>query len=362
MKKFPFEVNSLKNWFQSTRRDLPWRKTSDPYAIWVSEIMLQQTQVSVVKDYYLRWMAHFPTVAALASASLEEVIKMWEGLGYYSRARNLHEAARFLVENYAGDLPSSKEALAEVKGLGPYMIGAILSFAFHQKAAAVDGNAIRVLTRYYGIVDDVQKSGPRKKIWEIAEGILPEQEPWLVVEGLIELGATICKREPTCLICPLREKCSAYRQGVQRELPKKGKKVEITSLLRRVFVIAYGQELLVKKAERGKVMADLYEFPYFEEVVKDQYRPEVFSAKLGATARLSDKNSFPFSFAAQKIKTLPVVEHSFTRFRAKLYPTLWTAFDRADVLDHDWISLQEIEKYPFSSGHKKILNHLEFND
>jgi A/G-specific adenine glycosylase len=336
MKKFPFEVDLLKDWFLSMQRDLPWRKISNPYAVWVSEIMLQQTQVSVVKEYYSRWMARFPTVGALAAAPMEEAIKMWEGLGYYSRVRNLHEAARFLMKNHGGKLPDSKEKLAEVKGLGPYTIGAILSFAFHQKAAAVDGNTVRVLARYYGIDEDVSKSSTLKKIWEIAEEILPESEPWIVVEGLIELGAMICKRDPLCQLCPLREKCLAYRHGLQGIVPKNGKKVKITSLLRQVFVIAYGEELLVKKGETGKVMADLYEFPYFEEVKED----------------------FPFPFAAEKLKNLPEVEHAFTRFKVKLYPTLWKAFEKVEVAGCDWISWQEIKRYPFSSGHKRILSHL----
>jgi A/G-specific adenine glycosylase len=305
--------------------------------------MLQQTQVSVVKEYYLRWMARFPTIASLATAPLEEAIKMWEGLGYYSRVRNLHEAAQFLIDHYGGELPSTKEELAQVKGLGPYTIGAILSFAFHQKAAAVDGNTIRVLSRYYGVIDDIQKSSTLKKIWTIAEEILPEHEPWIVVEGLIELGATICKRDPSCFLCPLRERCMAYKQGSQGLLPKKGKKVEITFLSRQVFVIAYGGELLVKKGETGKVMADLYEFPYVD---------------------ISEKKEFPFSFDAKKLycarpKILPEIEHSYTRFKVRLFPTLWKALKKFEVPEYEWISWQEINKYPFSSGHKRILNHLE---
>lgn len=337
MQKLPFDTDALKSWFQNSKRDLPWRDHPTPYAVWVSEIMLQQTQVSVVKDYYLRWMARFPTVEALATASIDEVIKMWEGLGYYNRARHLHSAAQFLVENYNGILPSSKEELAEVKGLGPYTIGAILSFAFHKQAAAVDGNVIRVLTRYFAIEDDIQQSGTVKKIWEIAEQILPNVEPWLVVEGLIELGATICKRQPICDECPLQMRCSAHRQGIQQELPKKGKKVEITSLSRNVFVIIHNDELLVKKGKEGKVMADLYEFPYTDR----------------------KKKEFPFSIDAKKIKTLSEVEHRFTRYKVTLNPTLWKAMERIELPDYDWISWQKMKQYPFSSGHRKILRELE---
>ena len=339
IQKFPFNSEELKNWFHESQRDLPWRKNPTPYGVWISEVMLQQTQVAVVQDYYLRWMARFPTVESLAAASLDEVIKMWEGLGYYSRARNLHSAAQFLMDHYEGILPASKGELSEVKGLGPYTIGAILSFVFHQKAAAVDGNVIRVLTRYFAIEEDVEKSSTKKRIWEIAEGILPDTEPWTVVEGLIELGAMVCKRDPDCEACPLQEGCAAFALGIQKELPKLKKKGGVTSFSRRVFVITHAGELLLKKGGAGKVMADLYEFPYVDE----------------------KENSFPFSFAAKKIKTLQEVEHSFTRFRVKLYPTLWRALERIELAEHDWIPWSALKRHPFSSGHRRILKNLELD-
>jgi len=335
MQAVSFDTEALKTWFRKAKRSLPWRENPTPYAVWVSEIMLQQTQVSVVKDYFSRWMIRFPTITALASASQEEVIKAWEGLGYYSRARNLHAAAQFLVDHYNGEFPPSKEVLLEIKGLGPYTTGAILSFAFHKKAAAVDGNGIRVLSRYYAITEDVQKTATLKKIWEIAEEMLPNQEPWVVVEGLIELGATVCKKEPDCLFCPLRQSCKAYQKGIQRDLPKKGKKIEITPLTRDVFVVTHGQEILLRQEKEGKVMAGLYEFPYTEQ-----------------------KTGFPFSFPVEELAKLPLVEHSFTRYRVKLYPTLWKAIEKIDLPDYDWIPWSEIKKYPFSSGHRRILKEL----
>jgi A/G-specific adenine glycosylase len=175
--------------------------------------------------------------------------------------------------------------------------------------------------------------------------MLPENEPWLVVEGLIELGGTICKRNPNCMACPLQEKCFAHNRGLQQLLPKKGKKVEITSLSRRVFVIVCDEALLVKKGQAGKVMADLYEFPYVD------------FAGTGSFAIGSVE--FPFSFSAKKLKNLPEVEHSFTRFKVKLYPSLWKISEKIELPEYDWIPWQEIRKYPFSSGHKKILNALE---
>ena len=155
--------------------------------------MLQQTQVAVVIPYFLHWMQRFPTIHHLAKASLDEVVKAWEGLGYYSRVRHLHEAAKYLVEHFNGQLPSEEEDLKKIKGLGPYTIGAILSFAFHQKKAAVDGNVIRVLTRYFGLEEDISKVATVNKLRQLAQELLPDEEPWIVNEALIELGATLCQ-------------------------------------------------------------------------------------------------------------------------------------------------------------------------
>ncbi len=337
MNSFPFQEDALKRWFLKEARDLPWRGNPTPYAVWISEVMLQQTQVSVVKDYFLRWMDRFPTIEALSCASQDEVIKVWEGLGYYSRARNLHAAAKFLTQKHGGVLPQTRSELSEVKGLGPYTIGAILSFAFRKKAAAVDGNVIRVLSRYFCIEEDIGKSSTLKKIWTIAEEILPDSEPWLVTEGLIELGASVCKREANCWACPLQKGCLAFKRGMQAELPKKEKKVKITSLMREVFVISRGDRFLLKKVAQGQVMAGLYEFPYLEK----------------------KRAGFPFSFAAKKVKSLPEVKHSFTRFKVKLIPSYWQAEDCPDVPEHEWVPLDVIKKCSFSSGHRKILMNLE---
>ncbi len=324
---------SLKTWFLENRRDLPWRENPSPYSVWVSEVMLQQTQASVVQGYFLRWMERFPTITALAAAPLEEVIKLWEGLGYYSRARHLHLAAHYLVRHNQGQLPTSYEELMQIKGLGRYTVGAILSFAFKQKKAAVDGNTIRVLSRYFAITENVCKSSVKEELWRLAEAILPETEPWLVVEGLIELGALVCKKDPACGGCPLKTHCKAYRLGIQKELPKKGKKKTITPLFRAVFVIVHQGSLLVKKGKPGVVMADLYEFPFTEG------------------------KEFPIK--GEYIKELPTVEHHFTRFKVQLKPTLWKISQRVELENHEWIPYAEIDKLAFSSGHRKILHQLK---
>jgi A/G-specific adenine glycosylase len=200
-------MRELNSWFLENRRELPWRIDPTPYRVWISEVMLQQTRASVVIPYFERWMTLFPDVAALAAAPIERVIKTWEGLGYYSRARNLHRGAQQMVESFGGEVPSDREALMSIKGLGPYTIGAILSFGFQKRAAAVDGNVTRVLARYFSIEENVGRQSVKRLIGEKAEAILDEREPWVTAEALIELGATVCTPKPFCELCPLQKSC-----------------------------------------------------------------------------------------------------------------------------------------------------------
>ncbi len=330
----------LKKWFLANGRDLPWRRNPTPYQVWVSEIMLQQTQVKVVIPYFERWMQKYPTIEALAHAPLEEVIKLWEGLGYYSRARNLHAGAKQVLEKFQGELPDDPVKLAEIKGLGPYTIGAILSFAFHKKAAAVDGNVQRVIARLFHITDDFSKGPTQKQIWKIAEEILSENEPWIINEALIELGATICTRSPQCKECPLRSSCLSYTHGDAATIPFKSKKTQIENLYRIVTVIMSEDKILLRKGEKGAIMSDLHEFPYFA------CTPD---------PRLPDSLSLPFK--TKPVEILPIVIHGFTRYQATLYPILLKANACPPFPNHTWIPLDQIPNLPFSSGHKKILNH-----
>lgn len=334
MQKVPLDVEHLREWFLSEKRDFPWRSIEDPYAVWISETMLQQTRALVVKPFYLNWMARFPTIQALAVAPLEEVIKQWEGLGYYSRARHLHEAAGYLVSYHNGKLPSTHQELSKIKGIGPYTAGAILSFGFKKKAAAVDGNVIRVLARYFAVQEDVRLSKTIQKIWKLAEEFLPDQAPWEIVEALIELGATLCGRRPRCFDCPLRGGCQAFKLGIQEVLPYKSTSVKISLLTRQVFVIYSQGHLLLKKGEKGKVMADLYQFCYSE----------------GA------RTEFPFLFEAKQISSLRQVTHSFTRYKALLFPSIWEAKEIAPVSGFTWVLLGQARRLPFSAGHRKIMD------
>ena len=342
-----FDWQSLKAWFLREKRDLPWRMTSNPYSVWVSEIMLQQTQVAVVIPYFEKWLERFPTIQKLAEASLQDVLKVWEGLGYYSRARNLHEGARYILKEYHGQIPSSRYELEKIKGLGPYTIGAILSFAFHQKTAAVDSNVIRVLTRYFMLEEDISKASTLRIIRKLAEEILPDEEHWLVNEGLIELGAKVCGKTPKCKECPIQATCRGYISGTMHKLPKKAVKKAVTHLYRGVAVINSNNYFLVSKGKAGKVMADLYEFPYFE-MGKNTVNVEEVSQKIREVVDLE----------LDFIDELEKVSHSFTRYRAYLTPYLFSAYSLKNVRGYVWLSLQELKKIPFSSGHRRILDQL----
>lgn len=341
------DLQKLKRWFLSQQRDLPWRDSPTPYAVWISEVMLQQTQVSVVIPYFQRWMQHFPTIRHFAQATIEEVLKEWEGLGYYARARNLHAGAKYCVEHFNGELPSSAELLGKIKGLGPYTIGAILNFAFHQRMPAVDGNVMRVISRYYQIFDDIGKTKTLKEIQYKVAALLPMEEPWIISEALIELGATVCTRKPKCMECPLRLSCAAYNSATTDQLPVKAGKTTTTQLYRAVGVLAFKDKLLVRKGEKGKVMADLYEFPYIELQGPGREK-ESLESHLGT-----------FGLKAAWQQALPPVKHSFTRFQALLQPHFFNVKNHCEVEGYSWHSIESLQKMPFSAGHKRIFANLQ---
>ncbi len=345
MTSHSLDIDSLKKWFLKEKRNLPWRQNPTPYAIWISEVMLQQTQVAVVIPYFLRWMERFPTIRSLAQASLDEVIKEWEGLGYYSRARYLREGAHYIVNHFNGELPQEEEKLKKIKGLGPYTIGAILSFAFHQKKATVDGNVLRILARYFQVKEDIAKSATIKQIRLLAESCLPEQESWIVNEGLIELGATLCQRKARCQECPLKQTCLSYRHQMVDQLPVKTKHYKTEHLYRAVAVIRYEDSYLIKRVQKGKIMSDLHEFPFFE-VTKE-----------GITqSQLKQKIQNDYQLNTQLKQSLPSISQSFTRYQVRLDPVLFLSTTPHLVEGFEWMPQAALNKLAFSSGHRRIFH------
>lgn len=342
-------TKTLQNWFERERRDFPWRHHHTPYRVWIAEVMLQQTRAAVVVPYFLRWMEVFPHLTSLAEAPLEKVLKQWEGLGYYSRARHLHEAAQQILHRFGGEIPSSEKDLASLKGLGPYTRAAILSFAFHQKKAAVDGNVLRVIARLFAMEEPIDCASTKKRVQHLADAALPEEKPWVVAEALIELGALVCTKQPQCVVCPLQADCLSFRKQVQQKIPVKQPKTPVTPLFRAVVVVQHHQQFLVKKQPKGMIMSDLYEFPYLS-----------LSQEIPSCHEIQTLATDTWGVALQFIQTLPVVNHTFTRYKAKLFPYL---FETASLPSYgegfEWFSLEELEKKPFSSGHKQILMQLQ---
>lgn len=258
-------TSRLGAWFDVARRDLPWRRTRDPYAIWLSEVMLQQTRVATVVEYFGRFLERFPTVEALAAAEADEVLGAWSGLGYYRRARALHLGAREVVARYGGALPRDAAALRAIPGIGAYTAGAIASIAFGRREPLVDGNVARVLARVFGIDDDVRAPATAKRLWALAERLVPSDSPGRHNEALMELGATVCTpREPKCLVCPLRDLCVARREGRQDELPVVAKKRRPKVVRMAALVATRGAEVLLAKRSDDGAFAGMWEPPMVE--------------------------------------------------------------------------------------------------
>lgn len=252
----------LLRWYARHARSLPWRGTRDPYRVWVSEIMLQQTRVETVIPYYRRWLRRFPTVRALAAASLGEVLALWEGLGYYSRARNLHRAAQMVAAEFRGRVPSDVESLRRLAGVGRYTAGAIASIAFGADAAVLDGNVKRVLARVFDFREDVRSPAGEKALWELAESLIPKGKAGDYNQALMDLGATICARKsPDCAHCPLLGLCAAQKLGVQDQRPIVRKKPATPHYTVTAGIIRRNGRFLIAQRPAGKLLGGLWEFP-----------------------------------------------------------------------------------------------------
>jgi A/G-specific adenine glycosylase len=252
---------ALLQWFDAHRRDMPWRDHPDPYAVWVSEVMLQQTRVDTVRDYFRRWMVAFPTVEALAAAPLDDVLHAWQGLGYYSRAKNLHRAAKQVVAN--GAFPSTAEGLRALPGIGPYTAGAIASIAFGEAAPLVDGNVMRVFTRWFGFDDDIARGATQRQLWALAGQWVNGPRPGDFNQALMEWGATVCTpRAPRCEACPVAATCVSRLEGAIARRPVKAKKRAPRTEHRFAFLLTRedGALLVVRRPETG-LLAGLWEPP-----------------------------------------------------------------------------------------------------
>lgn len=337
-------------WYRQNQRSLPWRKTNDPYRIWISEIMLQQTQVDTVIPYYHRFLKAFPTVSSLARAPLQKVLKVWENLGYYSRARNMHAAARMIVEKFGGQIPDNWEEIKSLPGVGLYTAGAILSIAYGQTIPAVDGNVRRILCRLFAIRKPVDDTREQKQLQKLATSLIPVKHPGDFNQALMDLGATICKaKNPDCLRCPIANLCQARRHDLQNVLPVTGKARAIPHRQAAAAVIrnAKGMLLVVQRPTSG-LLASLWKLPGgFIKTDEDMEN----------SLRRSVKEEL--SISIRPGKHMASVNHTYTHFRITLQ-----AFE-CSLLKGDpkplgcqnwqWASLTDLKKLPMSKIDRMIM-------
>ncbi|MFD2512713.1 A/G-specific adenine glycosylase [Pontibacter locisalis] len=256
---------TLINWYEQHKRSLPWRDTTNPYYIWLSEVILQQTRVAQGLPYYLKFKKSYPTVQELASAPQDEVLRLWQGLGYYSRARNMHHTAQLVVEKYGGRFPDKYEELLKLKGVGSYTAAAIAAFAFKEQVAVLDGNVFRVLARVFGIADDIAAPASRKVFQKLADSLVPSEQPDSYNQAIMEFGAIQCTPiMPDCLFCPLQQQCFAFNHGMVQELPVKSKAKAARPRFFHYIVLEFERQYYLRKRLEGDIWQGLYDFYLYE--------------------------------------------------------------------------------------------------
>ncbi|MDD2521975.1 MAG: A/G-specific adenine glycosylase [Anaerolineaceae bacterium] len=344
----PFSQD-LSIWYDSNARQLPWRSFTTAYRVWVSEIMLQQTRVETVLPYFERFMARFPDLESLATSELEELLRLWEGLGYYSRACNLHMAARIVYTEYGGQLPSTAEGLERLPGIGGYTAAAIASIAFGEPVAAVDGNIKRIYSRILALREPYGSADFEKKIADYAQSILPQNRSGDFTQALMDLGSGIClPHQPLCEVCPVRNYCLAFQQGIQKDLPVRIRKVPVPHYDVCVAVIQLNGQVLLRQRGAKGVLAGLWEFPGgkledTDSSLVDCLKREVLE-KTGLQIEVTEK--------------LGVFKHAYTHFKISVHA--WHAMPLATSAplpaDLQWVSITDLGDYPMGKVARVISN------
>ncbi len=332
--------NRLLTWYGKHARDLPWRETKDPYRIWVSEIMLQQTRVETVIPYYTRWMTVFPSLLSLAKAKEDQVLSVWEGLGYYSRARNLHRASKIVAEEHQGKLPRDLISLQSLPGVGRYTAGAIGSIAFGIDAPVLDGNVRRVYARYFNISTPIQTAVTERAFWQIAQNLLPPGRSGEFNQALMELGALICQpKNPDCNICPLADGCLANKLNLQESLPVRKKKSPIPHLQVTAAVLQENGKVFLAKRPPDGLLGGMWEYPGGKqennETLPESLRREIL-----------EELSVPITVG----EPLGVYHHAYTHYKVTLHAFHCSLESRELQLtfhtESAWVSLDSLSNYP----------------
>lgn len=334
--KNKFDIVALENWYIENHRKLPFRETRNPYHIWVSEIMAQQTQMDTVVTYFERFIKKYPSVFDLAASDSDSLHKMVEGIGYYRRFQHMHEAAKFIVDTYNGEFPSTIEDVRNLPGVGDYTLGAIMSIAYNQPIPATDGNVVRVLSRFFGIDTDMRLPKSRKQIDDLNRDLIKNATPYIYTQALMELGALVChKQKPTCEACPLKENCKAYNENLTAKLPvisslKKVKTVRFTTI-----ILKYKNQVALVKKEHG-LLKGMYLYPQFESTTIEDVVKWLNESK----------------YMVKETKALKNCKHVFTH-------AIWLMEVYEITLDSlpdnsSYVFYEDVSMLPMATAHKKI--------
>ena len=339
--------SKLLAWYHANKRTLPWRGRTSAYAVWVSEIMLQQTRVETVIPYFEKWMRLFPDIQALAQASEHDVLNAWEGLGYYSRARNLHRAAKLVVDQYDGNIPRDLTELRKLPGIGRYTLGAIASIAFGMDVSALDGNIKRVYARIFDIEEPVDSTTGEKLLWELADKYLPKGHAGDYNQALMDLGATICvPKNPRCLICPVMKLCQARQNGTQDERPVMKPKKEVPHYVNAAGVVIERKRVLLAQRPSQGLLASMWEFP--------NGRVNGDPAK-GLSKAL--KTEYNLSLRVKRGQdSLGIVQHGYSHFSVTVHVFPCELISRPKGTNLKWVALKEMENYPMGRIDRQIAN------
>ena len=325
------------------RKNLPWQRKITPYKVWVSEIMLQQTQVVTATPYFKKFIQEFPTVKSLSKATPDQVLKLWSGLGYYARARNLHKAAKLICSNHEGKIPSSINELVELPGIGRSTAGAILSLGFKKKAPILDGNVKRVLARHFKIEGNLQASSTTKQLWQISESLLPNDRIDIYTQAIMDLGATVCtKSNPLCSNCPVNQDCSAFKEGLVDTLPLKVKrKSKLTKKVLWLLPQGPSGEILLEKRKEEGIWGGLWSFIETEKKAELEV----------ALSRNFDSN-------ISNIKKLKKVKHNFSHFNLEAIPYLVKVKKGKKIKNTVWVNFKNVESLGLPAPIKKTINQI----
>ena len=343
----------LLGWYRREKRDLPWRDTTDPYHVLLSEFMLQQTQVDTVIPYYTRFLREFPTFQDLARAPSDRVLKAWEGLGYYTRARNLHKTARYIVDSFHGTVPDVYDDLSSLPGLGPYTTAAVLSIAYDRDYAVLDGNVIRVLCRLFDIRDDIAQTRTRTSLQKLADDLLQSGDAGEYNQAIMELGATVCRpRAPRCASCPISEHCAALQAGAAESLPVKAPKKPRPQYTLGVGIVFRNERVLIARRPENGLLAGLWEFPsarqFQEEPLSDTCIRAVREAT-GVDASVRDR--------------FRTVKHAFTHFSVTMhaFQCEYRAGEACAKTCSDvrWVGPDRFGDYAFSRANRKFIEYMD---